>query len=63
MRGDTLRMVVPGYRVGGARDFQFDALTAYLEVGTTDDRPMLGVYEVYGVLSGDLSLPYRVCTK
>lgn len=63
LRGDTLRIVVPAYRIGGKRDFRFDALTAYLEVGTTDDRPMLGVYHVYGVLSGDLSLPYRVSSR
>jgi len=36
-------------------------VTAYMEVNTSDDaRPMLGVYEVYDVLSGDLSLPYGV---
>jgi len=59
--GNHLRVVVPTDRVGGRSDFTFDAVTAYMEVNTTDpDRPLLGVYHVYEVLSGDLSLPYRV---
>ncbi len=30
-------------------------------MNTSDEgRPMLGVYDVYGILSGDLSLPYEV---
>lgn len=59
--GNQVRVVVPIDRVGGRSDFSFDAVTAYMEVNTTDpDRPLLGVYHVYEVLSGDLSLPYRV---
>jgi len=59
--GDTLRVVVPAYRVSNETEFRFDAVTAYMEVNTSDDsRPMLGVYEVYDVASGDLSLPYEV---
>lgn len=61
LKGDTLRILVPSWRVQHARDFAFDAVTAYLEVNTSDDsRPMLGIYEVYDVASGDLSLPYRL---
>lgn len=52
---------VPLDRVKCHTDFKFDAVTAYMEVNTSDDsRPLLGVYEVYDVLSGDLSLPYAV---
>jgi hypothetical protein len=59
--GDTLRVTVPAYRVRDETSFRFDAVTAYMEVNTSDDsRPMLGVYEVYDVASGDLSLPYQV---
>ncbi|MEZ4504443.1 MAG: hypothetical protein R2848_00985 [Thermomicrobiales bacterium] len=59
--GDTLRAIVPVDRVGNQTEFNYDAVTAYLEVNTSDpDRPMLGVYAVYSVLSGDLSLPYVV---
>lgn len=59
--GSHLRVVVPLDRVSGRSDFNFDAVSAYMEVNTSDDaRPMLGVYHVYGVLSGDLSLPYSV---
>lgn len=58
---NTLRVVVPAQRVNHNTDFNFDAVTAYMEVNTSDqDRPMLGVYEVYSVGSGDLSLPYEV---
>lgn len=61
LRGNTLRVLVPLYRVRGRDDFRFDAVTAYMEVNQSDEaRPMLGVYEVYEVLSGDLSLPYTV---
>ncbi|MEQ9401514.1 MAG: hypothetical protein RJQ04_20275 [Longimicrobiales bacterium] len=57
----TLRVIVPLDRVSGRRDFTFDAVTAYMEVNTSDDtRPLLGVYHVYEVLSGDLGMPYRV---
>ncbi|MEO0406977.1 MAG: hypothetical protein AAF289_06465 [Cyanobacteria bacterium P01_A01_bin.135] len=58
---NTLRVLVPAQRVGRNIDFNFDAVTAYMEVNTSDqNRPMLGVYEVYSVRSGDLSLPYEV---
>lgn len=61
LAGDRLTIVVPTDRVSGRVDFNFDAVSAYMEVNTSDDaRPMLGVYHVYGVLSGDLSLPYSV---
>jgi len=57
----TVQVRVPVGRVSGRTDFRYDALTAYLEVNTSDpDRPTLGVYEVYSLLSGDLSLPYSV---
>lgn len=58
---NTLRVLVPAQRVNHNIDFNFDAVTAYMEVNTSDqNRPMLGVYEVYSVGSGDLSLPYEV---
>jgi hypothetical protein len=57
----TLRVLVPAQRVNHTLDFNFDAVTAYMEVNTSNpNRPMLGVYEVYSVGSGDLSLPYEV---
>ena len=61
LEGDTLKVLVPASRVSGETSFNFDAVTAYLEVNTSDNsRPTLGVYEVYSLLSGDLSLPYEV---
>ena len=58
---DELRVLVPAQRVGHRIDFAFDAVVAYLQVNTSDpDLPMLGVYTVYDVLSGDLSLPFTV---
>ena len=56
--GATLRVLVPAARAGGRTDFHYDAVSAYLEVSTGQDRPMLAVYKVFSVLSGDLSLPY-----
>lgn len=59
--GGILRVVVPAPRVGNETDFSFDGVTAFMIVNTSDEsRPILGVYDVYGVLSGDLSLPYEV---
>lgn len=59
--GDTIRVGVPAYRIAADRSFRFDAVTAYMEVNTSDEnRPMLGVYKVYDVASGDLSLPFKV---
>lgn len=59
LQGATLKILVPAQRIHHRTDFRFDAVTAYMEVSTSGG-PMLGVYQVYEVLSGDLSLPYRV---
>lgn len=57
----TIQVVVPDYRINHKTDFNYDGVTAFMKVNTSDDTlPLLGVYEVYGVASGDLSLPYRV---
>ncbi len=57
----ALRALVPAQRVNHATEFNFDGVTAYMEVNTSDaNRPLLGVYKVYSVASGDLSLPYTV---
>lgn len=56
--GSRLRIVVPAWRIRDLESFNYDAVVAYMQVNTSDDtRPMLGVYKVYSVLSGDLSLP------
>jgi len=60
-RENRIFAVVPAYRIKWNTDFSFDAVTAFMRVNTSDEsRPMLGVYNVYSVLSGDLSLPYKV---
>lgn len=62
--GATMRVFVPAPRIAAEPDFSFDAASAYLQVNASEpDRPMLGVYDVYGVLSGDLSLPYEVAPE
>ena len=64
MKGNTGRAVVPLGRVNNRRDFKFDLVTCYMEVNASDkSRPMLGVYQVYGVMSGNLSLPYTIAAK
>lgn len=58
---DNLKVLVPAQRIDNKKQFNYDAVSAYMEVNTKDEkRPLLGVYEVYHVLSGDLSLPYKV---
>jgi hypothetical protein len=70
-RGRTLKVLVPASRLRLAGDptFRFDAVTCYMQVfapkaghahGAAAAKPMLGVYDVFEVLSGDLSLPYTV---
>lgn len=65
MAGNTLKVIVPAQRINRKTDFKFDAVTAYMEVFTGDHniKPMLGVYEVYSVLSKKLTLPYSVRIK
>ncbi len=56
-----IQVIVPDYRINHQTDFQYDGVAAYMMVNTSkEDHPMLGVYEVYSVASGDLSLPYTV---
>ena len=61
IRGNTLKVLVPAARINNKTDFNYDAVAAYMQVNTSDNsRPLLGVYEVYSIGSGDLSLPYTV---
>jgi len=60
-KGNMIRVIVPIYRINNKTKFNFDAATAYMQVnGSNSELPMLGVYSVYSVASGDLSLPYSV---
>ncbi|MFD1143643.1 hypothetical protein ACFQ4C_21120 [Larkinella insperata] len=72
--GKTIRVAIPAYRINHRTEFRFDAVTCYLQMHHSEhgqsgshhaatDKPMLGVYAVYGVLSGKLSLPYPVVKK
>ncbi|MFH6605074.1 hypothetical protein ACEZ3G_16425 [Maribacter algicola] len=57
----TIRVLVPNYRMNNQSNFNYDGVTALMQVNTSkENMPMLGVYEVYSVASGDLSLPYTV---
>jgi len=59
--GASIKVIVPGYRIHNKTDFSFDGVAAYMQVNTSDpEKPMLGVYTVYSIASGDLSLPYKV---
>jgi len=60
-KGNTIKVVVPDYRMNNRTDFKYDGVACYMQVNTDmKDKPMLGVYKVYSVASGDLSLPYTV---
>lgn len=60
-KSSTIKVVVPDYRMNNRADFSYDGVTAFMKVNTSNDNlPMLGVYEVFSVASGDLSLPYKV---
>lgn len=60
-KGNTINVVVPDYRMNSRTDFNYDGVTAFMRVNTSrEELPMLGVYEVFSVASGDLSLPFKV---
>ncbi len=60
-KGPDIKVIVPAYRMSNKTDFHYDGVSVYMEVNASDkDRPMLGVYNVYSVASGDLSLPFTV---
>lgn len=65
--GQAIRVIVPAFRMNKQKDFRFDAVSCYMQMSHGTDHhhaagsePILGVYNVYGVLSGNLSLPYTV---
>ena len=63
-KGNTIKVVVPKFRIANKTDFSFDGVAAYMQVNTSDkSKPLLGVYTVYSVASGDLSLPFKTTTK
>lgn len=72
-RGQSMKVVVPVSRLylgAAGTSFKFDAVTCYMRVSAPadghtggHDKPMLGVYEVFDVLSGDLTLPFTVVSK
>lgn len=59
-RGNTFKVLVPANRINNRRFFRFDAVTTYMEVSLDPEAPLLGVYEVFDILSDDLSLPFGV---
>lgn len=60
-KSNTIRVVVPDYRMTNRTDFSYDGVTVFMKVNTSNKNlPMLGVYEVFSVASGDLSLPYKI---
>ncbi len=60
-QGKVIRMGVPAYRMNNQKHFKFDAVSCYMEMSHhTGSKPLLGVYQVYHILSGKLTLPYAV---
>ncbi len=60
LKQDTLKVLVPAQRINFKTSFKYDVVTAYMQVNTSKTGPMLGVYRVFQVQSGDLRLPYPV---
>ncbi|MDX2174759.1 MAG: T9SS type A sorting domain-containing protein [Bacteroidota bacterium] len=59
--GNKITCTVPFTRVNNNVNFNYDGVTALMKVNTSNMMlPMLGVYNVYSVASGSLSLPYSV---
>ncbi len=55
----VLSVFVPHSRLRHQGPFKYDAVSAFLKVSTDGEGPMLGVYRVYSILSGDLSMPFQ----
>jgi len=63
-KNNTIKVIVPSYRMNNKTDFSYDGVAAFMMVNTSKDNlPMLGVYDVFSVASGNLSLPYKVKTN
>lgn len=63
-KGNTIIVVIPDYRMNNQTVFTYDAVAAHMIVNASKkDMPMLGVYNVFSIASGDLSLPYTVKKK
>ncbi|TCC88523.1 hypothetical protein EZ428_17940 [Pedobacter frigiditerrae] len=66
--GKVIRVSVPLFHVNNQTKFKFDAVACYMEISAPDgkemekkmDKPMLGVYNVFSILSKNLSLPFEV---
>jgi len=64
--GNTITVSIPTYRINNKVSFNYDAVACYMQVSAPDgdmgkmDKPMLGVYSIYSVLSKNLSLPFTV---
>jgi len=57
----TIKVIFPITAVKNKTNFSFDGVTAFMKVNTSNSAlPLLGVYKVYNVASGNLSLPYTV---
>lgn len=61
--GNVLRVIVPVDRVNGVTSFNYDGVTALMNVDLSGKGPVLRVNKVHDVLSGNLSLPYVVEEK
>ncbi|MEW6990976.1 hypothetical protein AADZ91_09840 [Colwelliaceae bacterium 6441] len=62
-QNNLLRIIVPVTRTDGMSNFNFDAVTAGMNVDLSGEGPVLRVNEVYDILSGNLSLPYSITSK
>jgi hypothetical protein len=62
-QGNLLRIIVPSKRVNGVTAFNFDSVTAGMNVDLSGEGPVLRVNEVFDILSGNLTLPYTVKQK
>jgi hypothetical protein len=59
--GNNIFVSIPDFRLNNNLDFKYDGVTCFMKVNTKlPDLPLLGVYEVYSIASGDLSLPFMV---
>ncbi len=61
---NIIKVIVPEYRINNKTDFNYDGVTAFMKVNTSKENiPLLGVYDVFSIASGDLSLPYKIKRK
>jgi hypothetical protein len=61
IKNNTMKVIVPSYRINNKIDFNFNAISCYMTFNTSDPNlPMLGIRNIYYTASKNMTFPYTV---